>query len=148
MIVSARLVDVFRRAEITGVDFLPVLFDGTSSHTGREWFQMQPNGSIADVASQTQIGIDPFDLDLAREYRCPLGDLLGLNLLSEVSACCEGTASEQTDLTVTRQYIGVRRGLLRPGRVLLANPVVWRLVTNEKLKGFQFEVAHRIEQCN
>lgn len=46
------------------------------------------------------------------------------------------------DVMVTKQMIGVRRGLLRPRPMLLLSPRAWRAIEDAKLKGLAVEVAH------
>lgn len=69
-------------------------------------------------------------------------DLLGLNLLSEVSVRSSTVGEE--DLVGSRQFIGVRRGLLRPERIILISPKFQRLIDSEKLNGCEIEVAHQV----
>jgi len=104
------------------------------------WHQFVVTSADAEIVPPTRVGIDPFDEDIKGECRCPRGDLIGLNLLSEVSirAASRGNA----DIVSSRQFIGTRRGLLRPRRVILISPKVWRLIESEKLKGVDIEVAH------
>lgn len=106
------------------------------------WHQLVPTVTSAEIIPPTRVGIDPFDEDPKGECRCPLGDLIGLNLLSEVSisAASRGDA----DLVATQQFIGVRRGLLRPRRILLISPRLWRLIESENLRGVEIEVAHLV----
>ena len=40
------------------------------------------------------------------------------------------------------QFLGARRGLLRPERLMLISPRLRRLIEEERLKGFEFEVAY------
>lgn len=48
------------------------------------------------------------------------------------------------DILHSMQQIGVKRGLLCPERVLFCSPAVKRMIDEEKLSGFEFEIA-RIE---
>ena len=104
------------------------------------WYQLIVTSSQAEIVPPTRVGIDPFDDDPKGECRCPLGDLIGLNLLSEVSI--RVASRGDTDFVCTRQFVGVRRGLLRPRRVILISPKVRRLIESERLKGVEIEVAH------
>lgn len=106
------------------------------------WHQLVLTSTCAEIVPPTRVGIDPFDDDPQGECRCALGDLIGLSLLSEVSisaASCAGA-----DFVGSRQFIGTRRGLLRPRRVIVVSPRVWRLIESEKLRGIEIEVAHAI----
>ena len=103
------------------------------------WHQLVVTSNTAEIVAPMRVGIDPFDDDPKGECRCPLGDLIGLNLLSEVSisAASRGDA----DIVCSRQFIGVRRGLLRPRRVILISPKFWKLIESENLKGVDIEIA-------
>jgi len=104
------------------------------------WHQIVLTSTEAEIVPPTRVGINPFDDDIKGECRCPLGDLIGLNLLSEVSI--SATSRGDADIVASRQFIGVRRGLLRPRRVIMVSPRVWRLIESERLKGVKIEVAH------
>lgn len=106
------------------------------------WHQLVVTSADAEIVPPTRVGIDPFDDDLKGECRCLRGDSIGLNLLSEVSisAASRGNA----DIISSRQFIGARRGLLRPRHVILISPKFWRLIESEKVKGVNIEVAHLV----
>jgi hypothetical protein len=106
------------------------------------WYQLIVTSSEAEVVPPTRVGIDPFDNDPKGKYRCPRGDLIGLNLLSEVSIKASSRGS--ADIFCTRQFVGVRRGVLRPSRIILISPKFWRLIETEKIKGCELEVAHLV----
>lgn len=139
VVVSHRLVELFEKHEITGVELNPVRMSAASSAESKDWFQLSVQTADAEIVAPTRVGNGPFDNDPQNEGRCSRGDLLGLNLLSEVTirAMTRGDA----DFVSTRQFIGVRRGLLRPERVILISPKVWRLIESEKLKGVEVELA-------
>ena len=140
MVVSRRVKDLFARHGITGADFSPIRFAGRSQSDSTDWFQLMVHGTLVDVSPRTRVGIDPFDEDKEGEYRCSGGDLIGLNLLTEVSI--SSNTPDEADIFVTRQFVGDRRGLLRPERIVLISRKLHTLITSEKLKGFKFEVAH------
>jgi hypothetical protein len=106
------------------------------------WHQLVVTANTTEIVAPTRVGIDPFDDDPKGECRCPSGDLIGLNLLSEVSirAASRGNA----DIVCSRQFIGARRGLLRPNRVMLISPKFWNFIESESLKGIKIEVAHLV----
>jgi hypothetical protein len=106
------------------------------------WYQLVVTSADAEIVPPTRVGINPFDEDPEGQCRCPLGDLIGLNLLSEVSV---GAASRNgLDIAASRQFIGARRGLLRPSRIILVSPRFLKLVESENLKGVDFEVVHYV----
>ncbi len=115
-----------------------------AGHRRREptpvWHQLVVRYSQADIVPPTRVGINPFDDDPKGECRCPLGHLLGLNLLSEVFV--RAATRGEADFICSRQFIGVRRGLLRPERIILISPKVRDLLQSERVKGYEIEVAH------
>ncbi|HEV2472182.1 MAG TPA: hypothetical protein VGS41_05920 [Chthonomonadales bacterium] len=107
-----------------------------------KWYQFNVVSSTAEVVAPTVVGNKPFDEDPTGENRCPLGDLIGLNLLSEVSI--SGASRGDCDVISTRQYVGVRRGLLRPRHVILISPRFREFLEREAIKGVDIEVAHLV----
>lgn len=140
IVVSRRVAELFARHEITGAEFRPLRSQGSSGSESKEWFQLVVQGPEAEISAPTHVGINPFDDDEEGKYRCPLGDLIGLNLLSEITITSASRGS--ADMVRTRQFIGTRRGLLRPEQLLLISPKLARLIESEKLKGCGIEVAH------
>lgn len=140
LIVARRVAERLRGEHISGVDLRPVrTMEGGESAS---WFQLMIRSAEVDVAPPTRTGIDPFDDDENGEYRCPLGHVIGLNLLSEVSVR-EGTRGD-ADASVSRQFIGARRGLLRPERLILVSPRLRDVISRNKVKGCQLEIAHLV----
>ena len=78
----------------------------------------------------------------SRSIRCPQGDTIGLNRISELKI--ESQSWNGTDPVFTRQFIGHRLGVLRPERTLIVSPKVRELFIAEKLKGLKFEVAYLV----
>ncbi len=140
IVVSKRAVDLFARSGVGGVKLTPVRDGRSPDVESKDWFQLQIKDTHAEIVPPTRAGIDPFDDDEHGTCRCATGDLIGLAILSEVtiSAASRGKA----DFVASRQFVGVRRGLLRPQRIMLVSPKVWELISSEKLKGSAIEVAH------
>lgn len=136
VVVSRRVAELFARNGVTGVALGPVRLSAES----KDWFQLIVPASDAEIIAPTRLGIDPFSDDPTGECRCSVGDLIGLNLLSEVTI--RATTRGDSDFVSSRQFIGVRRGLLRPERVILISPKVWRLIESERIKDVDVEVAH------
>ena len=93
----------------------------------------------------TRFGINLFDPDENGEYRCPLGHVLGLNLLSELSVV--GEDWDGADVCATKQWTGMRSrngGVFRPRPLLLISQRMRNLLAALKAKGFELEVAHRV----
>jgi hypothetical protein len=104
------------------------------------WHQLTFTASALNVVPPTVTGNRPSDLDPAGKYRCPLGHVIGLNPLSEVHVSRNDW--EGTDFAITRQYVGVRRGLLVPSPFILVSPRVRRAIVDTHVKGCRLEIAH------
>lgn len=139
VIVSQRLAELLT-GRLTGFQVFPV-HDVAQSSAGSSWYQLAITSSV-DLLPRTRIGIDPFDDDPQGKYRCPLGDTLGLNLLSELWISRRGFDAARSDLSVTKQRIGVRRGLLRPEPCIVASQQFRQATDHVGIKGISFEVAH------
>jgi hypothetical protein len=142
IIVSKRLVELFQQHGITGAEYRPVYHNHRSPIKSQEWFQLVVPLTNAELVSPTRVGIEPFDDDPEGKCRCPSGDLIGLNLLSELYIKSESRGD--SDIVATRQFIGCRRGMLRPEREIIVSPKVWHLINAEKLKGFTIKVAYLV----
>jgi hypothetical protein len=142
MVVSRRVVELFRRHKVTGVGLEPVRVN-RGREVSEDWFQLRvPTSEAEIVAPPTRVGITPFDEDPEGKCRCSRGDLIGLNLLSEVSIRKDSRG--EADFVATKQYIGTRRGLLRPRRVILISPRVRRLLVDEKVRAFDTDIARLV----
>jgi hypothetical protein len=142
VVVSRRVAELFARHGITGAELRPVGSTRASSAESKEWFQLMVEGPEVEISAPTRVGINPFDADEEGRCRCPLGDLIGLTLLSEISIASASRGS--ADIVRTRQFTGVRRGLLRPEQLILISPKLAKLIESEKLKGCEVEVAHLV----
>lgn len=103
------------------------------------WYQLIVTSADAQIVPPTRVGINPFDDDPKGECRCPQGDLIGLNLLSEVSIAAASRG--EADIVCSRQYVGLFK---RSRRVILISPRFWRFLETEKLKGVIIEVVHLV----
>jgi hypothetical protein len=104
------------------------------------WHQLVISQSSAIIVPPTRIGKDPFDDDEKGECRCPVGDLLGLNLLSEISI--DAQSYVESDVFSSTKFIGCRRGLLRPSPEILVSPRFRERFMTEGFRGAKFEVAY------
>lgn len=144
VVISRRASELFIQHGVTGVAFHPVRTKGARSLELPDWSQLVIHSADADIVPPTRAGIDPFNDDPKGEHRCAEGDTIGLNLLSEVSV--DAASRGQGDIAASRQFVGVRRGSLRPERVILISQKVRQLIDAEKLKGCEIEVAHLVQQ--
>ncbi|HYO59324.1 hypothetical protein [Archangium sp.] len=144
IIVSARLVEALRAHGITGTRFHPVLRKNGGG-TLDAWCQLEVTSQPLGVAPATRFGVSPFDPDEQGEYRCPLGHVAGLDILSELSVRREDW--DGADLCAAKQWLGYRSrngGAFRPYPMLLVSQKLRRLLGELKAKGFELEVAHLV----
>lgn len=138
LVVSARVVAVFDKSGLSGAKFDSIRLSNKAGRASEDHYQLEVVGQPVELDPVTRTGSDPFD---ESSYgRCPCGDVVGLNVLSEVTVRRENLGD--ADVMVTRQMIGNRQGLLRPRPILLLSPRAWRAIETAKLKGLRIEVAH------
>ena len=140
VIVNERFAQVVRDYGLTGVDLRAVEnVSRTRGGAGSLWYQLAAASPPADVSPATVTGLNPFDRDSAGEYRCPRGDTLGLNLLSELAVTADTLSGD--DFQVTRQFIGANRGLLVPAPLWLLTPRAFNAIRDAGVVGFAVERA-------
>ncbi len=140
IVFSSRAVGVFRGAGIKGVEFDPV-YNGVKTKVADErWYQPRFVSEPVEILPPTALGISPLDIDAAGKYQCVKGHYIGLNVISEL------TISEKdfctADFAVTKQFVGIREGMLRPQRLILISAKARHLVIAERLSGLDFEVSY------
>jgi hypothetical protein len=140
MVVSQRFVDLFNSFNFAGATFTPLESKGRSATQKTNWYQIKIDSAQADIVPPTITGLALFEQDEKGEHICPNGDLIGLNPLSEftVSLFNENTS----DIFRAQQFLGNRRGVLRPWQPIFVSPRLRKLIVDEKLKGLNFEVAY------
>jgi hypothetical protein len=142
-IVSRRAKAIFDAEHVTGWQLDPVYLKGRGPTVRlSDWFQLVVVSNPVEIAPPTVAGDGPFNLDPQNKNRCPLGHVIGLNLISEV--WIKMPPAGVGDILHSRQLVGTRRGLLRPEPRLLVTPRVREMVVAHGLKGWQFEVAHTV----
>lgn len=104
------------------------------------WYQLRISSAPVRVAPHTRFGTDIFDDDPQGTYRCPLGHVAGLNLLSEVYVRREH--QPEADFAMTYEHVGDRRGVLRPAPLLLVSQRVRAVLVEHEIKGYDLEVVH------
>lgn len=138
-VISKRMAEILSRAGVTGAHFTPIRHGRPPGIDAKDWFQLRISGPRAKIVPPTQLGAGPFDRN--QIGKCQLqGDTAGLNVLSEVSI--QATTRGEADFLETDQYVGVRRGALRPERQILISPKVQRIIMSEGKKGCKIEIAH------
>lgn len=138
-IVSSRLAEAIRQNRFSGVQLEPVQHAREASVGDGVWYQLTPVSAPVTVASSTSFGIHPFDPDTKGQYRCPLGHVLGLNLLSEPAL--KRDTWDGSDIASTRELVGIRRGLLVPRPLLLVSHRFYKMLLDEKMKGWRVQRA-------
>jgi len=139
VVASDRFVASYESVGGTGARFDPVL----RCRSGRPidgWHQVVVTSPPVDVTEPTGYGVDPFDPDAAGEFRCPVGHVLGLNLLTELTIARDSWRGD--DIVATRQLSGRREGVLVPAPEYLISPRLYRALREAGARGMRFEVAH------
>lgn len=139
VVVSEKFVAAFKQRGLKGALLELVVFDNGVSN----YYQLVASTEI-ELSQSTVAGINPFDLSTSSEgeiYKCPKGHTIGLNLLSEAYVLNSPSITEN-DFFASKQQIGVKRGLLRPEPLYFCSPTFREMVEEEKLSGFDFEIAH------
>ena len=156
VVVSKRFVDMCKANDLKGLTFGPVYFGKTLS---QDYFQLMEEGTTLEFSPETKFGINPCDYsgscpipsnldngiwkDGIEIYKCPKGDNLGLNILSESYVKNSSVISEY-DFFISRQTYGVYRGLAVPHHLMFCSPRMRQLIIDNNIKGFDFEIAHVI----
>lgn len=154
VVVSEKFAAFFKQRGLKGAALEPVVLGkGVSGY-----YQLISSPEI-ELSKNTVAGVDPFDFSEGSEgvefivpggypikfekevYKCPKGHTIGLNLLSEAYVLSSPLISDY-DFFSSKQKIGVKRGLLRPDPLFLCSPAFRKMVEEEKLSGFDFEIAH------
>ena len=164
-IASENFVKLVRENKLTGIDFSPVI-NFRKEEQITNYYQIRPIHYL-DFSKETVFGQNPFDLSgespsftweylkpdgtKVRKtyppeiYKCPNGDNMGLDILSEAYI-----KSDQRliglDFFASRQTVGGRSGLIRPYHLLFCSNRMMKLIKEYKLKGFKFEVAHIVDE--
>lgn len=139
-IVSERLAKLIREKNIAGVELHPVRHARSSRVQLPTWYQLRVVSKPLHSAPPTRFGIDPFDEDVDGKYRCPVGHISGLNILSELTVKVNGW--NKSDIAVTQDMVGTREGVLVPHPLILISPNFYRLLSENNIKGYKAEVAY------
>ena len=135
VVVSEAFVNAVRKRNLKGLNLTSINVEKYYQLTASTEIELSPN---------TIAGINPFDLSTSSEgeiYKCPKGDTIGLNILSEPHVL-NSPIIKEFDFFVSRQKIGVRRGLLQPEPIYFCSPAFKKMIEVENLTGFSFEIAN------
>lgn len=139
IIVSEKFVQSFVERKLKGVEFDPVVFSN-----GKTGYYQLARAAELELSDNAIGGVDPFDLsttDGTEIYKCPLGHTMGLNLISELYII-NNDSLKNNDLYMSKQKFGIKRGVLIPNSIYVCSAAFRKMVIEEKLTGFGFEVAH------
>jgi hypothetical protein len=138
---SKRLAEVVQGESISGVVLRAVRHHGRgTSKVSPDWLQPVVTSMPVKTVSPTRFGLDPLNDDPKGEYRCSLGHVAGLNILSEIYLARSTWHGE--DVVQTEQLVGDRRGLVVPSPMTLISQRFYQSLTKAKMRGFKVEVAH------
>lgn len=139
LVASERFASLVSETGASGADLRAISHAGRRSVPSSEWWQLVPNCTGVEVAPETRFGIDPFTSNAMGEYKCPIGHVLGLRRLSELTVL--QSSLTEVDLQATRGAVGIRAGVLRPERILVLSKRLRDAFTQRGLKGLDFEVV-------
>lgn len=147
IIVSKKFVDLVKENNLKGMVFGDVYF---GKHLADDCFQLKEEGCELSISPKTRFGVDFFNNDevcpLSGEvFKCPNGDNLGLNIISEAYVE-DSPLISQYDFFISRQTYGVRRGMLHASHILFCSPRMKKLIEANHVKGFNFEIAHIVRE--
>ena len=94
---------------------------------------VQPDGTLVKKVIPPEI------------YKCPNGDNMGLRILSEVYIKTSPILDD-LDFFASKQTVGGRGGVIRQHHLFFCSNRMMRLIKENNLKGFKFEVAHIVDE--
>jgi hypothetical protein len=141
LIFSSKVVDLLKANGITGCAWDPVRVLARNDTKESDYFRLIVTGGPLDVVPPSSFGIDPFDPDVEGKYRCRLGHVYGLVLLSEVHFVV--APDRASDFMHSVGFVGHREGVLRLSRLVVVSARLARLLETVK-PDVRFEVAHRV----
>ncbi len=164
IVVSESFIEIFQANNFKGAEFRSVKQRNNPAIATKGWYQLVVVSKPLAISAPTRAGVTPFDdgserlqnqedfldhlnvkgswCDRQGDYRCPLGHTIGLNLLSELSV--DEVGFDGCDIALTKQQVGVRRGLLRPEPLLLISHRLWESLIQRQLNGMNFEILHLV----
>ncbi|KPE49088.1 hypothetical protein [Chryseobacterium indologenes] len=149
VVVSEKFVNAINLSNMKGLQITPTNVEKYYQLTANEELYLSKNTIAGDdpfTASVSSNGgtfnVSGHQVNFEKEvYICPKGDLLGLRLLSEPYVLNNQVIS-QCDFLTSKQKFGVKRGLLRPEPIYFCSQKFRKMVEEEKLTGFEFEIAN------
>jgi hypothetical protein len=126
IVFAAGLAKRIHEERLTGVEFRPVHHWRQAKRVLPEFVQPWIVSSPISSASKTKFGNSIFDDDPDNLFRCPSGPVVGASRISELFVSRESW--DRSDFVQTRQYVGIRRGLLNPHPILVVSQRTRRII--------------------
>lgn len=140
-IISERLVALLREAGASGIEFSNIMPPGKRDTRISGWQEFAVCSTRLSVDPRTLSGIHPLNLDQRGEYRCD-GHLVGLNLIGELYL--RRADWDGSDFALTKQFFGVRRGLVVPRPLMVISRKIWRLLSGVGATGWRVGRANLV----
>ena len=149
VVVSEKFVNAINLSNLKGLQITATNVDKYYQLTANEELSLSKNTIAGDDPFTASVGnsggtfnISGYQVNFEKEvYICSQGDLIGLRLLSEPYVL-NSQAISQYDFFASKQMIGVKRGLLRPEPIYFCSQNFRKMIEEEKLTGFEFEIAN------
>ncbi|WP_157138722.1 hypothetical protein [Asticcacaulis biprosthecium] len=139
IVVRRGFAECFWRYNLTGPTFNPI-YQKSNKAIIEGWFEVADLPRLANIVEPTNVFNNPLMTLPDMGQICPVGDTIGLNLVSEVYVDVD--LEQAPSFFATKQFTGVRRGMLRETPVYLAKPDFFDFVKKEDIRGLSFEIAH------
>jgi hypothetical protein len=121
LVVSMAVKRALESEHIAGVTFDDVSPIGGGTHDV-SWHRLRVTGATIDLSKRASASLVPFDTGWPDQSSC--GHIAGYSLMSQAWLCLQHE-KQPAGFLQTMQYLGVRRGLLRPSRIVVAAPDVY-----------------------
>ena len=152
VIVSKKFKDFVNQNNLYGLSFMPLYTGNTLSE---DYFQLSFTEELT-VSTHTRFGVDIFgnNHEIVNGVRvclssdpakCPNGDNMGLNILSEIYIK-KATIPANADFIVSKQTYGGKGGLFHPYHMYFCSQRAMQLMKENGIKGFDYEVTHLVDE--
>lgn len=111
ILISSIVLQELEKHSLDGVAFLSV-YDVNSRAVVPGWRQLECLRPSIRIVPPTRTGNDPFDPDIGNNFRCSLGHIVGLNILSELSF--RKVLALQSDVMFSENFSEDLRALYAP----------------------------------
>jgi hypothetical protein len=147
IVLSERFCSLLASEACLGSELRPVVGRGKKRSASESNYRSGPcqltiHSTPVEVSKECRFGDNPFDFESSGSYRCPSGEIAGLNLLSALKV--EKSSWDGSDISRTRIYVGGRQGLFRPRQLLLVSKRLFHALRGATVKGFDCEVVELV----